>query len=40
MHLKSAPPKLNFVMDKVIQKGYTLDCHCKCSCRSSHFYAV
>ena len=39
MRLKSAPQKLNFVMEKAISKTYTLDCTCKCSCTFPHSYA-
>ena len=33
---KSAPQKLNFVMDKVISKNYTLDCSYECPCTFPH----
>ena len=41
MCLKSAPQKLNFVMEKAISKSHTLDrsCKCKCLCTFPHSYA-
>ena len=39
MRLKSAPPKLSFLMAKAISKSCTLDCNCKCPCTFSHSYA-
>ena len=36
MHLKSAPQSLNFVIEKIISKRYTLDCSCKYPCRFPH----
>ena len=39
IRLKSAPQKLNFVMEKAISKSYTLDCNCKCPCTFPHSYA-
>ena len=39
MSLKSAPQKLNCVMEKAISKSYTLDCSCKCPCTFPHSYA-
>ena len=36
---KCAPQELNFVIAKVISKGYTLECSCKCSCTFLHSYA-
>ena len=39
MRLKSAPQKLNFLMEKAILKTCTLDCSCKCPCTFSHSYA-
>ena len=40
MHLKSAPQKQNFVLDKAISKGYTLDCGCRYPCTCPHCYAL
>ena len=34
MNLKSAPPKLEFVMVRAISKSYTLGCSCKFLCGS------
>ena len=39
MRLKSAPPKLNFLMEKAISKICTLDCSYKCPCTFLHSYA-
>ena len=39
MLLKSAPQKLNFLMEKAISKRSTLDCSCKCPCTFPHSYA-
>ena len=39
MRLKSAPQKLNFLMEKAISKSCTLDCSCKYSCTFPHSYA-
>ena len=39
MRLKSAPPKLNFLMAKAISKSCTLGCSCKCLCTFWHSYA-
>ena len=39
IHLKSAPQKLNFLMEKVISKSYTLDCSYKSPCIFPHSYA-
>ena len=39
MRLKSAPRKLNFLMEKAISKSYALDCSCKCHCAFRHSYA-
>ena len=39
MRLKSAPQKLNFLMEKAISKRSTLDCSCKCPCTFPHSYA-
>ena len=36
MCLKSAPQKLNFLMEKSISKRSTLDCSCKCPCTFPH----
>ena len=36
MCLKSAPQKLNFLMEKDISKSCTLDCSCKCPCTFPH----
>ena len=38
MNLKSAPKKLNFLMEKAISKRFTLDCSWKCSCTFPHSY--
>ena len=40
MHLKSAQEKLDFLMAKVIQKSYSLNCSHKCSCTFPHSYAL
>ena len=32
MRLKSAPQKLNFLMEKAMSKSCKLDCSCKCPC--------
>ena len=39
MRLKSAPQKLNFLMEKAISKSCTLDCSHKCPCTLPHSYA-
>ena len=39
IHLKSAPQKLNILMEKAISKSFTLDCSCKCPCTFPHSYA-
>ena len=39
MRLKSAPQKLNFLMEKAISKICTLDCSYKCPCTFLHSYA-
>ena len=39
MRLKSAPRKLNFLMEKAISKSCALDCSCKCYCAFRHSYA-
>ena len=39
MRLKSAPQKLNFLMEKAISKSCTLDCSCKYHCTFPHSYA-
>ena len=39
MRLKSAPQKLNFLMAKVIQKFYKLNCSLKCPCTFPRSYA-
>ena len=39
MRLKSAPQKLNFVMERAISKSYTLDCCCKYPFTFPHGYA-
>ena len=39
MYLKSAPQKLNILMEKAISKSFTLDCSCKCPCTFPHSYA-
>ena len=38
MRLKSAPQKLNFLMEKATSKSCTLDCRYKCPCTSLHSY--
>ena len=38
MRLKSAPQKLNFLMEKATIKCCTLDCSYKCPCRIPHSY--
>ena len=38
MRLKSAPQKLNILMEKAISNSCTLDCSCKCSCMFAHSY--
>ena len=38
MHLKSAPQKLNFLMEKATSKSCSLDCSCKCPCTFPHSY--
>ena len=38
MRLKSAPQKLNFLMEKAISKSFTLDCSYKCPCTFPHSY--
>ena len=39
MRLKSAPQKLNFLMEKATSKSCTLDCSYKCPCTLPHIYA-
>ena len=39
MRLKSAPQKLNFLMEKATSKSCTLDCSYKCPCTFPHSYA-
>ena len=39
MHLKSAPQKLNFLMEKTTSKCCTLDCSYKCPTTFPHSYA-
>ena len=39
MCLKSAPQKLNFLMEKAIWKSCTLDCRCNCPYTFPHSYA-
>ena len=39
MRLKSAPQKLNFLMEKATSKSCTLDCSYKCPCTFPHNYA-
>ena len=39
MRLKSAPQKLNFLMEKATSKSCTLDCSYKCPCTFLHSYA-
>ena len=39
IHLKSAPQKLNILMEKAISKSFTLDYSCKCPCTLPHSYA-
>ena len=39
MRLKSAPQKLNFLMEKAIWKSCTLDWSCKCLSTFPHSYA-
>ena len=39
MRLKSAPQKLNFLMDKATSKSCTLDCSYKYPCTFPHSYA-
>ena len=39
VHLKSAPQKLNFLMEKATSKSCSLDCSCKCPCTFPHSYA-
>ena len=39
MLLKSAPQKLNFLMEKATPKSCTLDCSYKCPCTFPHSYA-
>ena len=39
MCLKSAPQKLNFLMEKATSKSCTLDCSYKCPCTFPHSYA-
>ena len=39
IRLKSAPQKLNFLMEKATSKSCTLDCSYKCSCTFPHSYA-
>ena len=36
MRLKSAPQKLNFLMEKAMSKSCKLDCSCKCPCTFPH----
>ena len=38
MRLKSAPQKLNFLMEKATPKSCTLDCGYKCPCTFPHSY--
>ena len=38
MRLKSAPQKLNFLMEKATSKSCTLDCSYKCLCKFPHGY--
>ena len=38
MRLKSAPQKLNFLMEKATSKSCTLDCSYKCPCTFLHSY--
>ena len=38
IHLKSAPQKLEFVMEKAISKSYTPGCSSKCLCTFPHSY--
>ena len=40
MHLKSARQRLDFLMAKVIQKSYSLNCSHKCSCTFLHSFAT
>ena len=40
MRLKSAPQKLNFVIEKAISKIYTLHCNCKYLCTFPHSYSL
>ena len=40
MRLNGAPPKMNFLMAKVIQKSYTLNCSHKCPSTFPHSYAL
>ena len=39
MRLKSAPQKLNFLMEKATSKSCTRDRSCKCPCTFLHSYA-
>ena len=39
MRLKSAPQKLNFLMEKATSKSCTLNCSYKCPCTFPHSYA-
>ena len=39
MRLKSAPQKINFLMEKATSKSCTLDCSYKCPCTFLHSYA-
>ena len=39
MRLKSAPQKLNFLMEKAVSKSCTIDCSCKHPCTFPHSYA-